>query len=473
MRQNGVDLCKLAWFKRDADIKDGHITGLIFSKLARLARNTKELLEFAEIFRECDADLVSLAESIDTSTPAGRLFYTMIAAMAQWEREEISERVAASVPIRAQAGKSLGGQAPYGYEWKDKVLRIDPKEAPVRKLMFELFREHKRKKVVARLLGEQGYRTRSGSKFCSTTIDRLLRDPIAKGMRRANYTKNFTNGSKGAWVFKPESEWVHIEVEPIVSEELWNECNHYLTEQRKKLKRRTKPVVHLLSGLTYCHCGQKMYVLSNSPKYTCRKCLNKIPIDDLEAIFHHKVKGFLFSDQEIAVHLEQADKVLKEKVELLSVLETDARKLVTEIDKLYELYQSGMIDKTGFGTKYRPLAERRDQLDNQIPELQAEIDIHKISQLSQEIAIEEARDLHTRWPSLPKEEKRRIVETIVEKITVGDGEISISLYYTPPPPSTRKPGDSSANEGGTPPYTSSENRCKRGTNPQGFNAATS
>ncbi|MBI5021112.1 MAG: recombinase family protein [Ignavibacteriales bacterium] len=410
-----------------ADVRSHKITGIIFSKLARLARNTKELLDFADIFRECDADLVSLQESIDTSTPAGRLFYTMIAAMAQWEREEIAERVAASVPIRAKLGKPLGGAAPFGYQWVDKRLVIDPKEAPIRKRVYELFLEHRRKRTVARLLNESGYRTRNGGQFSDTTVDRLLRDPIAKGKRRMNYTRSLGQNKK--WVVKPEDEWVHINIEPIVSDEVWGQCNQILGEQHQRQNRR--PAEHLFTGIVFCSCNNKMYVPHKSSKYTCYKCHNKIPTSDLEVIYHEQLKTFFFSNEEISTYLNKADELINDRQNLFVSIEEEAKKLKHEMDKLVRLHLDGEMPKEGFGNHYRPLEDRLKQIQNQLPELQGEIDYLKIQYLSSDEVLTEAKDLYERWPTLELVEKRNIIDTITKRITVGSDEVSINLSYMP------------------------------------------
>lgn len=410
------------------DIRTGRITGLIFSKLARLARNTRELLEFADIFREHNADLISLQESIDTSTPAGRLFYTMIAAMAQWEREEIAERVAASVPIRAKLGKPLGGAAPFGYQWDNRVLAPDAKEAPVRKLMYELFLEHRRKKTVARLLNDAGHRTRNGSEFTDTTVERLLRDPTAKGLRRANYTR--TQDNKKHWSLKPEAEWVLSPVEAIISEDLWNQCNALLDESRNG-RRPAKKAVQIFAGLAFCHCGEKMYVPSNSPKYTCHKCRNKIGVGDLETVFHEQLQGFFLSPQDIVRYIEQADETIRQKQELFGTLETERQKTQAEMDKVYRLYVADQISPDGFGRQYKPLEGRLKQLEEELPRLQGEVDFLKIQHLATDQVVSEARDVYARWPNLEQEEKRRIIEAVTERITVAKDEVSIDLCYLP------------------------------------------
>jgi site-specific DNA recombinase len=409
------------------DVRRGHISALIFSKLARLTRNARELMDFSDFFRQHNADLVSLQENIDTGTPSGRLFYNIVAVMAQWEREEIADRVKASVAIRAKLGKSLGGAAPFGYQWLDNKLVPHPKEAPIRTLIYELFAEHRRKKAVARILNQRGCRTRNGSKFSDTTIDRLIQDPTAKGIRRANYTRS--EGENKQWALKPEHEWVLIPVKPIVSEELWQQCNALLENHKLKLTRRGKPPVHLFSGLLLCGCGKKMYVSSGSPKYGCPDCRTRIPAKDLEDIFIDELKRYLLSPEKVAAHLAQANNTIAEKTHLLETLRKELQRVKADADKAYDLYAAGGLTVAQFKERFQPLDEQKHQLEQEIPRIEADLDLLKINEFSSEQIMDEITTLHARWPKMPPEERRRIVEFLVKEIVIKGDEITLNLCY--------------------------------------------
>jgi site-specific DNA recombinase len=91
------------------DIKSGEINSVVTYSMSRLGRSTKHLLELSDMFQDHDVEFVSLSESIDTSTPTGRLFYTILGAFSQFEREVISERVKAGLANAKAKGKKCGG----------------------------------------------------------------------------------------------------------------------------------------------------------------------------------------------------------------------------------------------------------------------------------------------------------------------------------------------------------------------------
>jgi len=410
-----------------ADVATGRVQGVIFSKVARLARNTRELLELADHFQKYSARLISLEESIDPTTPSGRLLYTTHASLAQWEREEIAARVAASIPIRAKLGKPLGGRAPFGYRYVSKKLVIDPVEAPVRKLMYDLFLQHRRKKTVARLLNERGYRTRKGQPWSDCTVGRLIADPTAKGKRRANYCRQTANG----YELKPQSDWVWTDVEPIVTPGLWEQCNTILEERRAGRKRPARKPTRLFMGLAYCHCGSKMYVPGNTPKYVCFSCRNKIPLADLEGVFREQLKGLFLSPDELRPYLDEANSELREKQVLIRSHEAELARIEADMEKLFQLYLSGNLGQDAFGERFKPLETRQKALREELPRLKGEADAQRFSLDNADDLIRRAQDLYSHWDDFGPDDKRRIAEEVTDRITVGAGEIEISLRFQP------------------------------------------
>ena len=168
--------------------------------------------------------------------------------------------------------KPTGGVAPFGYRWEGGMLVVDESEAPVRKLIYELFLKHQRKKTVADILNECGYRTRKGAKFSDTTIDRLIRDTTSKGIRISD-----------------ERETI---VDAIVDSDVWKRANNLLG------KKVTKRSSDLFSGLVFCFCGSKMPIPSNQKKYVCSSCKHKIEVKIVKEAFLDNLEKFFAKNLE-------------------------------------------------------------------------------------------------------------------------------------------------------------------------------
>lgn len=92
-----------------------HGAVLIVYSLSRLARSTRDTLAIAEQLETAGADLVSLSERIDTAGACGRMIFRMLAVLAEFERDTISERTAAALAFKRRQGFKTGGHAPIGF----------------------------------------------------------------------------------------------------------------------------------------------------------------------------------------------------------------------------------------------------------------------------------------------------------------------------------------------------------------------
>lgn len=415
-----------------ADIQRGYISGLIFSKIARLARNTKQLLEFADIFKIYNADLISIYENIDTSSPAGRLFYTIISAMAEWEREEIASRVKASVLVRAKMGKKLGSDAQFGFRWNDNEIVLDPEEAPIRKMMYEFFLEEKKLTAVANRLNDMGYRTRKGSKFSRNLIKRWLRDPISKGLRRSNYTLTHTKGK--ATSLKPQEEWVLHPCPAIVSEELWQKVNDMLNEQDAKRKPVLNRKVHIFTNYIFCHCGSRMNVRSKMTHYKCvsKTCTNKILRSDLDAVFKSRLMEFLSNTKEIELYFNQSKSNISSKEKEVEQLKKKRGEVKEQIQNLFTLHSKGQIPTEAFNEYHKEPYEQSQQLQNSISQLENEILVDSALKKSTEYVINNSKEIYTKWDSYERDKKRTIIEAILDTIVIGTDTIDINLKRLTP-----------------------------------------
>jgi site-specific DNA recombinase len=109
---------------------------LVVYSLSRLARSTKHTIEVSERLDKAGADLVSLSEKIDTTSAAGKMVFRLLAVMAEFERDLVSERTSTALQHKKAKGGRVGS-IPYGKQLSGdgKSLDDNPGEQEVIRLV--------------------------------------------------------------------------------------------------------------------------------------------------------------------------------------------------------------------------------------------------------------------------------------------------------------------------------------------------
>ncbi len=109
-------------FKRLMSVaSSGDIGTVVVCKIDRLMRNARLMLGYVDEFKKLGIRFIAVDDNIDTGeSKTGQLMLTILAAVAEWERERIGERIAEGRQYRVSQGRWPSGRTLYGYRWLPK-----------------------------------------------------------------------------------------------------------------------------------------------------------------------------------------------------------------------------------------------------------------------------------------------------------------------------------------------------------------
>ena len=232
------------------DIKAGRVNNVLVYKIDRLTRSTRDLIDLIEIFKEHSCTFNSLMESIDTQTASGRMFLKIIGIFAEFERENIIERITLACEKKVKEGYTLGNfTTSYGYD-KDKgerVQTINPAEAEIVREIYAMYvGGNMSYNAIAQNLNHREIKPKLGGVWGHASVRAVLVNP--------NYIGKVRYGMDDKERYF-EAEGKH---EAIISEELFYEAQSKMGKIQKKSFTKRPKADHYFSGTLYCECGAKL-----------------------------------------------------------------------------------------------------------------------------------------------------------------------------------------------------------------------
>lgn len=162
-------------------IRRKQVDRLLVLKLDRLTRSVADLSPLLKALDRGNCQLVSLGESLDTSTAAGRLMLNLLVSVSQWEREAIAERTRMALRHK-RSTKAVYNHDPLGFRRVGETLQRVDEEFATAVRVLELYRQGHGLNAIARRLNAEAIPTKTGGRWYASTVKRIVERPELYGL---------------------------------------------------------------------------------------------------------------------------------------------------------------------------------------------------------------------------------------------------------------------------------------------------
>lgn len=384
-----------------ADIELDKFDIIVVKSQDRLQRNTKDWYIFVDKLVSNHKRLYLYLEN-KFFTPADDALITGIKAiLAEEYSRDLSKKLNNSAQRRIEKVRNgekvtaMGTNMCYGYYIKNGEWCVDPEQAKIAKLMYDLYLKYDSIRKVTDVLNELGYRNQKGGKFCCDSIARVLKNPRYKGTLVVNrFHRNFEEKRVEK---RPREEWVVQDnaFEAVVDAETWEEVNRRLEAKRANDKGK-KVSRDPLGGKMYCgECGALLW-RHKSGGYYGWYCSQKMSRGKSAcvgtAISQIKIRSVLKElSKELVVNRAAVKKSMLEWLYSLknslsagndiTAIENDLERLKRKKAKLTEAYLDEIISKDDYRVKYAEIEKSISELEQQLFPVEENEDIKDIEKI--------------------------------------------------------------------------------------------
>lgn len=151
----------------------GEVERVIVAKLDRATRSVRDLGELLERFARHDVALVSVCESLDTKTAAGKLVLNLLTSVSEWERQTIAERTRDALRHKKATGK-VYSRPVFGFDVSDGRMVPNATEQGVIDRMRALRADGNSYASIAEVLNSEGVACKRGGRWASQTVCDIL-----------------------------------------------------------------------------------------------------------------------------------------------------------------------------------------------------------------------------------------------------------------------------------------------------------